>query len=97
YEDIMLAHQTIDLVQSYVPLLEKHRNRVAKQFDQRMFSKHPELLNILNLTHQKIGRQQQALADAVYVEAKNLNNLEVIMPVVKHVAEKHRSIGVVPE
>src|SRR5699024_9553567 len=93
----MLSQQTIDLVQSTVPLLEKHRKEVAKRFYKRMFSKHPELLNIFNHTHQKIGRQQQALADAVYVAAKNLNNLEVIMPVVKHVAEKHRSIGVVPE
>ncbi len=93
----MLSQQIMKLVQSTVPLLEKHRTDIAKRFYKRMFSRHPELLNIFNHTHQKMGRQPEALANAVYLAAKNLHQLESILPVVKQVAEKHRSIGVVPE
>ncbi|MFP3359249.1 globin domain-containing protein, partial [Planococcus sp. SIMBA_143] len=57
----------------------------------------PELLNIFNHANQKQGKQQQALANAVYAAAKNIDQLEAILPVVKQVAHKHRSLGVQPE
>jgi len=62
-----------------------------------MFVRHPELLNIFNHANQKQGRQQTALANAVYAAAKHIDNLEAILPVVKQIAHKHRSLGIKPE
>lgn len=56
-----------------------------------------ELLNIFNHTNQKKGRQQQALANAVYAAATYIDNLEAIIPVVKQIGHKHRSLGIKAE
>jgi nitric oxide dioxygenase len=62
-----------------------------------MFGNHPELLNIFNHANQKQGRQQRALAGAVYAAAMYIDNLEAILPVVEQIANKHRSLGIKPE
>jgi nitric oxide dioxygenase len=62
-----------------------------------MFANHPELLNVFNHANQKKGRQQTALAAAVYAAAKYIDNLEAIIPVVKQIGHKHRSLGIKPE
>ena len=43
------------------------------------------------------GRQQQALANAVYAAATYIDNLEAIIPVVKQIGHKHRSLGIKAE
>lgn len=62
-----------------------------------MFSNHPELLNIFNHANQQKGRQQTALANAVLAAAKHIDELEAILPAVKLIAHKHRSLGIKPE
>ncbi|WNQ09026.1 NO-inducible flavohemoprotein [Paenibacillus aurantius] len=93
----MLKPETIRIIQSTVPVLEVYGNAITKRFYERMFAEHPELLNIFNHANQKQGRQQQALANAVYAAAKHIDRLEAILPAVKQIAHKHRSLGVKPE
>lgn len=93
----MLSEQTIQIIKSTVPVLEVHGTAITKHFYQRMFSNHPELLNVFNHANQKQGRQQQALANAVLAAAQHIDRLEAILPAVKQIAHKHRSLGIKPE
>lgn len=93
----MLDAKTIEIIKSTVPVLEEHGQTITKRFYEMMFENHPELLNIFNHANQKQGRQQQALANAVYAAAANIDNLGNILPVVKQIGEKHRSLGIKPE
>ncbi|WP_163183211.1 NO-inducible flavohemoprotein [Neobacillus sedimentimangrovi] len=93
----MLDPKTIEIIKSTVPVLEKHGEAITTRFYQLMFGNHPELLNIFNHVNQKQGRQQKALASTVYAAAMYIDNLEAILPVVKQIAHKHRSLGIKPE
>ncbi|ENH98471.1 bifunctional nitric oxide dioxygenase/dihydropteridine reductase 2 [Gracilibacillus halophilus YIM-C55.5] len=92
-----LDQQTIETVKSTVPVLEKYGKDITSRFYQRLFHKHPELKNIFNQTNQRIGNQPQALANAVYAAAANIDQLETILPEVKQIAHKHRSLNIQPE
>jgi nitric oxide dioxygenase len=93
----MLSEKTIEIIKSTVPVLEQYGEQITKHFYQMMLSNHPELLNIFNQTHQKQGKQPKALAASVYAAAQHIDNLEAILPVVKRIAHKHRSLGIKPE
>src|SRR5579875_1007547 len=95
--DNMLSQKTIKIVKSTVPVLKTHGNEITKRFYQLLFSSHPELLNIFNHANQKQGRQQRALANAVYAAAEHIDNLSAILPTAEHIAHKHRSLGIQPE
>ncbi|MFS0645995.1 NO-inducible flavohemoprotein [Siminovitchia sp. 179-K 8D1 HS] len=92
-----LSEKTIDIIQSTVPVLEVHGVTITSVFYKNMFRNHPELLNIFNHANQSQGRQQTALANMVYAAAKNIDQLENVLPAVKQVAHKHRGLGVKPE
>ncbi|MEK8129444.1 NO-inducible flavohemoprotein [Paenibacillus filicis] len=93
----MLSQKTIHIIKSTVPALEKHGTDITKRFYQLLFTGHPELLNVFNHANQSQGRQQTALANAVYAAAQHIDKLESILPVVRQIAHKHRSLGVRPE
>ncbi|MBB5174026.1 NO-inducible flavohemoprotein [Texcoconibacillus texcoconensis] len=93
----MLSNKTIDVIKSTVPVLEEHGETITTHFYESMFKNHPELLNIFNHVNQEQGRQQKALANSVLAAAKYIDNLEAILPVVKQIAHKHRSLGVKAE
>ncbi|CAI6058439.1 NO-inducible flavohemoprotein [Cohnella sp. JJ-181] len=90
----MLSSRTIEIIKSTVPVLERHGTTITKRFYQTMFAAHPELLNLFNHANQSQGRQQTALANVVYAAALHIDKLESILPVVKQIAHKHRSLGV---
>ncbi|WP_040949039.1 NO-inducible flavohemoprotein [Gorillibacterium massiliense] len=92
----MLSTETIRIIKSTVPVLGTHGTAITKRFYERMFTSHPELLNIFNHANQKQGRQQTALANAVYAAAVHIDNLEAILPAVVQIAHKHRSLGIKP-
>ncbi|RLQ94474.1 NO-inducible flavohemoprotein [Falsibacillus albus] len=93
----MLSQKTIDIVKSTAPVLEVKGQEITTCFYQLMFNNHPELLNIFNHANQSKGRQQTALANTVYAAAKYIDQLEVLLPAVKQIAHKHRSLAVKPE
>lgn len=92
-----LDTKTIEIIKSTVPVLAQHGEAITKRFYEMMFSNHPELLNIFNHANQKQGRQQKALANTVYAAAAYIDNLEAILPVVRQIAHKHRSLQVKAE
>lgn len=93
----MLTTETRNIVKSTVPVLETYGEQITTRFYQRLFESHPELLNFFNQANQNRGKQQTALAGAVYAAASHIDNLEAILPVVKQIGEKHRALGVKPE
>jgi nitric oxide dioxygenase len=93
----MLSDKTIQIIKSTVPVLEIHGTAITKRFYEMLFSNHPDLLNIFNHANQKQGKQQMALANAVYAAAQHIDKLEAIIPVVKQIAHKHRSLGIKAE
>lgn len=92
-----LDQKTIDIIKSTVPVLEQHGNAITKHFYERMLSENPELNNIFNQTNQAIGHQPKALAATVYAAAANIDNLGAILPRVKQISEKHKSLSVKAE
>jgi nitric oxide dioxygenase len=96
-EDYMLSPEKIKIIKSTVPVLEEHGEAITTRFYQRLFENHPELLNVFNQANQKQGRQQTALANAVYAAAAHIDNLEEILDNVKLIAHKHVSLGIKPE
>ncbi|MHA6528759.1 NO-inducible flavohemoprotein [Paenibacillus sp. BAC0078] len=93
----MLSQQTRDIVKSTAPVLAEHGTTITSVFYRNMFAAHPELLNVFNHANQAQGRQQAALANAVYAAAVHIDNLENILPAVVQIAHKHVSLGIKPE
>lgn len=92
-----LSEQTISIVKSTAPVLAEHGETITAYFYQQMFSKNPELLNTFNATNQKTGRQQAALANAVYAYAAHIDNLGALTTAVQRIAHKHASFNILPE
>ncbi|MBP2078570.1 NO-inducible flavohemoprotein [Oceanobacillus polygoni] len=92
-----LDQKTRDIIKATVPVLEEHGTAITKRFYQMMFENHPELKHIFNQTNQRKGDQPKALANTVYAAAVHIDNLEAIVPVVKQIAQKHRSLNIKPE
>lgn len=90
----MLQAQTLEVIKSTVPLLEEHGRAITDVFYDRLFTNHPFLKNIFNMANQGKGEQSRALSDAVLAYAKNIDNVEVLLPVVQRIAHKHVSLGV---
>ncbi|MFZ4450513.1 NO-inducible flavohemoprotein [Salibacterium aidingense] len=93
----VINEDTLDTVKATAAVLEERGTEITSHFYKRMFHNHPELLNIFNQTNQKIGRQPEALANTVLAAAKNIDQLETLLPVVKNIAHKHRSLQIKPE
>lgn len=93
----ILSQEKRDIVKSTAPVLAEHGTTITKVFYQNLFNAHPELLNIFNHANQAQGRQQAALANAIYAAAVHIDNLENILPAVVQIANKHVSLGIKPE
>ncbi|MEC1658962.1 NO-inducible flavohemoprotein [Bacillus mojavensis] len=93
----MLDNKTIEIIKSTVPVLQQHGESITGRFYDLMFQDHSELLNIFNQTNQKKKTQRTALANAVIAAAANIDRLGNIIPVIKQIGHKHRSIGIKPE
>lgn len=93
----MLTEQEKDIIKQTVPLLKEKGTEITSIFYPKMFTAHPELLNMFNQTNQKRGMQSSALAQAVMAAAVNIDNLSVIKPVIMPVAYKHCALQVYAE
>jgi len=90
----MLKASTIEIIQSTIPLLEEHGRTITDVFYEKLFSNHPFLKNIFNMANQGKGEQSRALSDAVVAYAKNIETVELLVPVVQRIAHKHVSLGI---
>jgi len=94
---VVLDKHTIEIIKATVPVLQVHGEAISIRFYERLFLQHPELRNVFNQTNQRMGRQQTALAGAVYAAALHIDDLSAILHTVRHISEKHRSLGVKPQ
>lgn len=93
----MLTKSEIDLIKGTVPILKEHGLLLTKHFYQRMFRLNPELKNVFNMGNQKNETQQTSLANSVLAYAENIENPGVLLPVLKHIGEKHTSLLITAE
>lgn len=90
----MLTDKQIELIKATVPVLREAGVVLTSHFYKRMLSHNPELMQVFNQGHQRAGAQQQALAGAVLAYAENIENLGALLGAVRHIAQKHVSVGI---
>ncbi|MGH1335399.1 MAG: NO-inducible flavohemoprotein [Aureispira sp.] len=90
----MITQQTKEIVKATAPVLAEHGATITSVFYKRLFVRHPELKNMFNMTHQKKGTQPKVLAQAVFMYAQHIDNLEVLGATVEMIAQKHVSLSV---
>jgi len=92
-----LEDETIKTLKSTVGFLAKNGTVITQTFYKKLFESNPNLKNVFNLSHQKNGDQQQALAKAVYGFANNLDDLDALAEQISRIAHKHTSLNIQPE
>ncbi|MGL5692434.1 MAG: globin domain-containing protein [Peptostreptococcaceae bacterium] len=93
----MLNQKTIDIIKSTVPVLKEHGMEITTVFYKTMFTNNPEVKGMFNMDKQKSGEQPKALAMTVLAAAQNIDNLEILLPAVKKIAQTHVNTNVKPE
>lgn len=93
----MLDQKTMDIIKSTVPALQEHGVEITTQFYKMMFANNPEVKPFFNMGRQENGEQPKALAMTVLAAAKNIDNLESLLPVVKNIGQRHVEVGIQPE
>lgn len=93
----MLDARTISTIKATIPALLATGPALTAHFYDRLFSHHPELKNIFNMSNQRNGNQREALFNAICAYAGNIENLPAILPAVEKIAQKHTSFAVQPE
>jgi len=92
----MVSQETIAIVKSTAPVLAEHGEAITRVFYQRLFANHPELKNIFNMTHQQKGSQPKVLANAVFMYAQYIDQLDQLGGLVASITEKHTSLSIQP-
>jgi nitric oxide dioxygenase len=93
----MLCRQIVETVQATIPVLVAHGETLTRHFYQRMFTGDPAVRAFFNPAHQQSGGQQRALAAAICAYAQNIENPAALAGAVELIAQKHCSLGVLPE
>ena len=90
----MLDAKTIEIIKSTVPVLQEKGVEITKHFYKVMFENNPEVKPMFDMQKQESGAHPIALANAILAAAKNIDNLEAILPAVKSIGERHVEVGV---
>jgi len=93
----MLSDKTIQIIKEITPAVAANAETITRRFYQRMFQENPEVQAFFNQAHQHSGGQQRALAGAICAYFANIDNLEVLLPAVELIAQKHCSLGIQPD
>ena len=93
----MLTDSQHDIIKATVPLLEAGGEALVTHFYASMFTSYPEVKALFNQTHQTAGTQPRALANAVLMYAKNIDNLKVLGPMASQIVNKHVTLQIQPE
>src|SRR5437764_15174119 len=75
-------------VQSTVPVLRAHGEKITTVFYRQMFEAHPELLNIFNPANQRNGAQARSLAASILAYAAHIDQLDHLGEMVEQIAQK---------
>ncbi|CAF3054736.1 unnamed protein product [Rotaria sp. Silwood2] len=94
---MVLTDEQKKVIKSTAPVLKEHGKQITSVFYKHIQEAHPELRNYFNQSNQTTGTQPLALAHTLYCAAEHIDNLEVLMPQVQQIANKHRALLVKPE
>ena len=93
----MLTVEQRQLISASVPLLETGGEALTRHFYQRLFERYPQAAALFNSAHQHSGMQAKALARAVLMYARHINELEQLGDLVGQIVQKHVSLNILPE
>jgi nitric oxide dioxygenase len=93
----MIDAGTVSIIKSTAPILAPRAEELTRLFYERMFHKNPEVRPFFNPAHQISGVQQRALSNAIVAYATHIDRLDALGPHVELIAQKHASLGVLPE
>ena len=72
-----MTQEQIQIIKDCVPILQKNGEDLTKEFYKIMFNDYPEVKPMFNMEKQASGEQPKALAMAILMAAKNIENLEI--------------------
>ena len=87
----------IDIVKATTPVVEPLARDITEHFYPLMFERYPAVKDYFNQSHQVVGSQRQAVANAFIAYAKNIERLDALGDAVAVIAHKHCSLGIQPE
>ena len=88
-----LSAETKQIVSATAPVLEAHGLAITTRLYERLFAENPEVEALFSGA---APGQAERLANAVLAYAQNIENIEVLVPVVGAIATKHVAAGVQP-
>lgn len=91
-----LDDTTRAIITACVPALEAHGLDITREMYARLLAD-PAISALFNRSHQKNGEQPTALALAVLMYARNINDLGKLGGMVERIAEKHVGLNILPE
>ncbi|HEH4180448.1 TPA: single-domain globin Cgb [Campylobacter jejuni] len=92
-----MTKEQIQIIKDCVPILQKNGEDLTNEFYKIMFNDYPEVKPMFNMEKQISGEQPRALAMAILMAAKNIENLENMRNFVDKVAITHVNLGVKEE
>ncbi|EAI4148118.1 single-domain globin Cgb [Campylobacter jejuni] len=92
-----MTKKQIQIIKDCVPILQKNGEDLTNEFYKIMFNDYPEVKPMFNMEKQISGEQPKALAMAILMAAKNIENLENMRSFVDKVAITHVNLGVKEE
>ncbi|MCW1360808.1 single-domain globin Cgb [Campylobacter sp. US33a] len=92
-----MTQEQIKIIKDCVPILQKSGEDLTKEFYKILFSDYPEVKPMFNMEKQASGEQPKALAMAILMAAKNVENLENMRNFVDKIAITHVNLGVKEE
>lgn len=93
----MLSDSQRAVIKSTVPLLEAGGEALIGHFYRTMLADYPEVRPLFNQAHQASGAQARALAHAVLMYARHIDELEALGPLVGQIVGKHVALQVQAE
>lgn len=92
-----LSPRTIELVKSTVPALSARGTDITTVMYEKLF-RDAHIRALFNHSNQgENGSQVHALAAAILAYARNIDNLDALVPVVERIAHKHIGYHILPE
>lgn len=93
----MLSAKTIEIIKAITPAVAANSETITRAFYQRMFAANPEVKAYFNQAHQHSGGQQRALAGAICAYFSHIDDLGALTSAIEVIAQKHCSLGILPE
>ena len=91
-----LSAETMMIVKSTAPALQKHGVAITTRMYERLFVD-PEIKALFDMAAQETGEQPQRLAGAILAFAQNVDKLEVLKPAIERIAARHVQTSIRPE